>query len=191
MADSLTELRTFRCPTSLAHKQRLRCTPVSGGHPHVANKNAAQSNDWRLRAVSSGRQARVAPLRCRHEKHTRNRGACQKQGPPNFRTRGLKCHYGRLLSLVRRGPEFLGPGLDTSMAIHAVPTALYHNVVVVSRNGRLKTLYVSPSYFTEPSMPRPAKIPVNIPHIVPGGSTMKLYCLFPSRLPSNGAFRRE
>ena len=190
MADSLTELRTFRCPTSLAHKQRLRCTPVSGGHPHVANKNAAQSNDRRLRAVRSDRQARPRRFHGAGEVYPIPR-RCQKQGPPNFRTRGLKCRYGRLLSLVRRGPEFLGPGLDTSMAIHAVPTALYHNVVVVSRNGRLKTLYVSPSYFTEPSMPRPAKIPVNIPHIVPGGSTMKLYCLFPSRLPSNGAFRRE
>lgn len=30
----------------------------------------------------SGRQARVAPLRCRHEKHTRNRGALSKSKAP-------------------------------------------------------------------------------------------------------------
>lgn len=100
MADSLTELRTFRCPTSLAHKQRLRCTPVSGGHPHVANKNAAQSNDWRLRAVSSGRQARVAPLRCRHEKHTRNTGALSKS--PRLSPRASD-HIRGVTKMVRMG----------------------------------------------------------------------------------------
>ena len=129
------------------------------------NKKAASNGRRLLRApCKAGRQSRPRRFHGAGEVYPIPR-RCQKQGPPNFRTRGLKCRYGRLLSLVRRGPEFLGPGLYTSMAIHAVPTALYHNVFVVSRNGRLKTLYVSPSYFTEPSMPRPAKIPVNIPQL--------------------------
>lgn len=95
MADSLTELRTFRCPTSLAHKQRLRCTPVSGGHPHVANKNAAQSNDWRLRAVSLGRQARSASCEALRRILPELIGASQKS--LTTRQKGAR-------SLRRRGP---------------------------------------------------------------------------------------
>lgn len=48
----------------------------------IANKNAAPSNDRRLSANVSGCQARVAPLRCRHRKHTRNRGALSKSKAP-------------------------------------------------------------------------------------------------------------